>query len=290
MAIPKLSDYSLPTVGEFPDNRTTWQVNTSRAVLLIQNMQEHFIGIYGNDSPMARHLVENIVRLRDWCRDHDIPVVYTAQSSDQPTTGHALLNDFWEPGLAEANPNQQAIVAALAPAEDDIVLTKWRYSAFQRSELGTLMQRWGRNQLLITGGYAHSGCLATALEAFMNDIQAFMVGDAVVDFSAEEHHLALKYVSTRCGCVTALADLIRGNTNLPSLDWLRQRVSDLVDEDIRTMADNENLLDYGLDSLNVMNLVAELKARGIILSFEELARNPTLEAWWALIEQRRPAA
>ncbi|OBX36099.1 isochorismatase [Halomonas elongata] len=56
------------------------------------------------------------------------------------------------------------------------------------------------------------------------------------------------------------------------------------------MAADENLLDYGLDSLQVMNLVAELKTLGVTLSFEELTRTPTLEAWWTLIEQKRLAA
>ena len=81
-------------------------------------------------------------------------------------------------------------------AEHDIVLTKWRYSAFKRSDLLERMQNWNRDQLIIGGVYAHIGCMVTAIEAFMSDIQPFLVGDAVADFSEEEHRLALKYVSS----------------------------------------------------------------------------------------------
>ncbi|MES3677595.1 isochorismatase family protein [Halomonas elongata] len=290
MAIPHLPDYPLPTASDLPDNRAAWQAEASRSVLLIHDMQEHFIGFYGDDSLLVQRLIENIVRLRDCCHEQGIPVVYTAQPSDQPPSDRALLNDFWGPGLTEADPGRQAIVSALTPAEGETVLTKWRYSAFQRSELRTLMQEWGRDQLLITGVYAHIGCLATALEAFMVDIQAFMVGDAVADFSAEEHHMALNYVASRCGCVTALGDLVGDTSNQPSRDWLRHRVTRLIDGDVTAVAADENLLDYGLDSLQVMNLVAELKTLGVTLSFEELTRTPTLEAWWTLIEQKRLAA
>ena len=290
MAIPKLHTYSLPNADQLPDNRASWQLDNSRAVLLIHDMQEHFIGFYGKDSPLIGNLTDNIARLRAWCRERDIPVVYTAQPSDQPAADRALLNDFWGPGLTAAEPGKEAIVAALAPADDDTVLTKWRYSAFQRSPLGKLMKDWGRDQLLITGVYAHIGCLATALEAFMSDIQVFMVGDAVADFSAEEHRLALRYVASRCGCVTALADLIGDGAAEPGQDWLKTRLATLLDEDLSTAADDDNLLDYGLDSLQVMNLVAELKTRGVPVSVEELARDPSIGAWHALIERKRQTA
>jgi len=71
--------------------------------------------------------------------------------------------------------------------------------------------------------------------------------------------------------------------------WLQSRLRQLI-EDGETLDPQENLIFYGLDSLSVMKLAAELKTRGVEVSFEELARSPTLDQWWSLVESRQKAA
>ena len=61
-------------------------------------------------------------------------------------------------------------------------------------------------------------------------------------------------------------------------------------EDETELDPEENLIYYGLDSVQVMKLAGELKERGVIVGFDDLARVPTLNGWWSLIEQRRLAA
>ena len=67
-----------------------------------------------------------------------------------------------------------------------------------RTDLAELLLPAERNQLIMTGIYAHIGCQATAVEAFTRDVQPFFVADAVADFSAEHHRAAVRYAARRC--------------------------------------------------------------------------------------------
>lgn len=290
MAIPQITDYPMPEPSAFPANRTQWRPDPKRAVLLIHDMQRYFLRFYDAQGQLLPQLIANLVRLREWARANGVPVVYTAQPHEQPAGDRALLNDMWGPGLTVAAPDLQEVVAELAPGPDDVVLTKWRYSAFKRSDLLERMRGWERDQLVIGGVYAHIGCMVTAVDAFMSDIQPFLVGDAVADFSEAEHLMALRYVATRCGALIATDSLaVPAVRPAATREWLQARVLELV-EDETELDPEENLIFYGLDSVQVMVLAGELKERGVTVGFDDLARVPTLNAWWALIEQRRLAA
>lgn len=196
MSLPESVVYDLPAI-ECADT-VDWTVEPRRAVLLIHDMQEHFVGPFQRDGEPLRTVIPNIAALRAAARTAGVPVVYTAQPGDQDPEERALLTDFWGPGLKTAN---EEIIAELAPAADDVLLTKWRYSAFAKSDLAERMAAWDRDQLVIAGIYAHIGIMTTALDAFMRDVQPYVVRDAVADFSVEDHARALTYVSTRCGRV-----------------------------------------------------------------------------------------
>lgn len=71
-----------------------------------------------------------------------------------------------------------------------------------------------------------------------------------------------------------------------SPEWLAARVQQMI-EDEGPVDPAENLVLYGLDSIAVMTFSSELQQLGVAASFEDLAREPTLAAWWALIATRR---
>ncbi|MGR5447157.1 isochorismatase family protein [Vibrio jasicida] len=294
MAIPSISGYSLSK--PMPENRVNWSVEPKRAVLLIHDMQQYFLNFYDVDSEMIQTLTHHIKQIKQACIDAGIPVVYTAQPGDQRQEDRALLTDFWGPGL-KADDDITRIFPALAPSEQDIVYTKWRYSAFQRTPLKSMMDETGRDQLIIVGIYAHIGCLQTAAEAFMTDIKAFMVSDAVADFSANDHEMALNYVAGRCGYVldkqqllsqiSSADEFVGDDFSIPqSQQHLTQQLAALLEVPVDEMTPEDSLLDFGLDSVRMMSLVGDWQQAGLDVSFMELATKPSVQDWWQLIEKK----
>ncbi|BBI92940.1 putative isochorismatase of enterobactin synthase multienzyme complex [Serratia symbiotica str. Tucson] len=292
MSIPRLQDYPLPVPETLPENRISWQLEPKRCALLIHDMQNYFLNFWDELSPMIRQVIANLVALRERCHQLGIPVFYTAQPNHQQPEDRALLNDMWGPRL-NRHPEQQQFVEPLAPAEQDTVLVKWRYSAFQRSDLESRLRELKRDQLIIGGVYAHIGCLTTATDAFMRDIQPFMVADALADFSQQEHEMALRYTAGRSGRVlsteAALAELKASDDRAWNKEKLLALLANALDEDTEALADDDNLLDYGLDSVRIMSLASHWRKEGHELDFVALVKQPTLKAWLTLLNARQEA-
>ncbi|WP_131738963.1 isochorismatase family protein [Actinomadura roseirufa] len=195
MAIPAIAPYPLPAERDLPAPRAGWSLDPARAVLLIHDMQNYFLDPFAG-APLPT-ILANIGRVRAAAARAGVPVVFTAQPGGQTPRQRGLLRDLWGDGIGTA-PRSSRIVDALAPGDDDTLLIKWRYSAFARTELAALLAATGRDQLIVTGVYAHIGCQITAVEAFMRDVQPFFVADAVADFSAGHHRAALAYVAECC--------------------------------------------------------------------------------------------
>ncbi|KUH39328.1 MULTISPECIES: isochorismatase family protein [Streptomyces] len=198
--IPAIEPYPLPTAGELPANTARWTLDPARAVVLVHDMQRYFLAPL--PATLRAEVVANAAQVRERAAALGVPVAYTAQRGDMSDEVRGLLKDFWGPGM-RATPEDRRVVDALAPAPGDWMLDKLRYSAFFRSGLLERMRAEGRDQLVLCGVYAHVGVLMTAVDAFTHDIRTFLVGDAVADFDAAHHRMALTYAAGRCAVVLA---------------------------------------------------------------------------------------
>ena len=285
MAIPKIASYDLPKYQEFPKNRTDWKIDPRKAVLLIHDMQEYFVSYYEvNASPVAE-ITNNIQQLKKAAKQAGIPVVYTAQPANQDPKDRALLTDFWGPGL---NGDHTPVISSLTPDQDDIEFVKWRYSAFKKTPLLDYMRDNQKTQLIISGIYGHIGILSTALDAFMLDVQPFIVGDAIADFSREDHIHTLNYVSGRAGSIKtleeAMAEVGAMEERTLSLSVLQSDVAKTLGVSCEDIDVNENLMFMGLDSMRAMILVEKWNKQGANVSFSQLIEAVSLQEWWQTIE------
>ncbi|MBC6445978.1 isochorismatase family protein [Actinokineospora xionganensis] len=208
MGIPTIEPYAMPTEDEIPVNIARWQPDPRRAVLLIHDMQRYFLRPFPPGESPVVPLVDNVRLLRDRCAALGVPVAYTAQPGGMTDEQRGLLKDFWGPGMT-VSADHRKIVDGIEPAEGDHVFTKWRYSAFHRSTLLELLGESGRDQLIVCGVFAHVGCLMTACDAYTNDIETFLVADAIADFSREEHMMAVTYAAKRCAVTPMTASVLQ---------------------------------------------------------------------------------
>ncbi|HCC09576.1 MAG TPA: isochorismatase, partial [Atlantibacter hermannii] len=65
---------------------------------------------------------------------------------------------------------------------------------------------------------------------------------------------------------------------------LRALILPLLDETDEP-EDDENLIDYGLDSVRMMALASRWRQVHPDIDFVMLAKKPTIDAWWALLSR-----
>jgi bifunctional isochorismate lyase/aryl carrier protein len=296
MTIPKIAGYPLPGELDIPASRVSWELDPSRAALLIHDLQEYFLDFYDRGQSPIAPMLERLARLKKSCRDAGIPVVYSAQPPQQTPPERALLEDMWGPGLT-AQPGRAKIEESVAPGPGDTILTKWRYSAFARTHLSDWLNERGRDQLIICGVYGHIGCQATAVDAFMSDVQPFLVADAMADFSRAHHDAALSHIAGCSGVVTVTSLVEKAVRRVPESqnvqsdsqeterEVLRREVAHLLDRESASLEETDNLVEEGLDSMRLMAMVERLNTAGFSVTFLELAETPTLLAWQTLLSR-----
>jgi aryl carrier-like protein len=72
-----------------------------------------------------------------------------------------------------------------------------------------------------------------------------------------------------------------------SLDRLRSDVAEVLAEEPGSFADDDNLIDLGLDSIRLMSLATRWREEGFEAGYLDLAQTPTVTAWFHLLEGKR---
>lgn len=71
-----------------------------------------------------------------------------------------------------------------------------------------------------------------------------------------------------------------------TLETMRADIAGVLDLEPAEIGDADNLVDLGLDSMRLMNLILTWQEAGVPLEFSEYAQHVTLGEWWTMIEAR----
>ena len=200
---PKVPPYPLPDEELLSLNKAEWKVRARSSALLVHDMQKFWVDRFEDPSSV----IAGIERLIAVCRAYDVPVIYSVGEKVRNRAERGLSLDLWGPGISAvggATDIDASVLNNLAPQDQDYVVTKSKYSAFYDTSLEKILRATGRSQLILTGIFAHHGCLATALDAFMRNIEVFFTVDGTADYTLEDHEMALKYVAETSGVLATI--------------------------------------------------------------------------------------
>lgn len=69
----------------------------------------------------------------------------------------------------------------------------------------------------------------------------------------------------------------------PTIEEMRAEIARVIGVPAAEVADDDNLMDLGLDSIRAMSLAQKWAAAGAAIDFSELAEEPTLRHWWTVM-------
>ena len=74
-----------------------------------------------------------------------------------------------------------------------------------------------------------------------------------------------------------------------TLERMRADIAEMIHESPEDIGLEDNLMDLGLDSMRLLNLILLWQEAGVDLDFGEFAERFTLAGWWDAVQRRQTA-
>lgn len=156
------------------------------ALVLIDLQKESNFGL------QMDQVISNAKTLIDGFREKNIPIIYTRQINRADGIGLSKgepLNDDGTPFFYNAASESIEIFDEIKPLETDIVIDKYRWSAFHETSLDLTLRSLNVENVVI-GGVVTDGCLLTSVfDAYFRDYNIHLVKD-ICGSSNEGSHMA----------------------------------------------------------------------------------------------------
>lgn len=185
---------------------TVDRIDPRTTAMIVVDMENDFVAPGAPFETVAgREFLPQLKRALACCRSHGIPVIYTTQAHRKGGSDQGLYANIPPVASGEALVEGTcgvAIFPEIAPRDDEIVITKRRYSAFYGTDLELILRGLGVRTVVISGVTTENCCHATARDALFRDFQVVFLADATGTFdypdlgyggmpAAEVHRAAL---------------------------------------------------------------------------------------------------
>jgi isochorismate hydrolase len=157
------------------------EIDSRHAALLVIDIQNFFRRI-------VQPILENIQKVIRFCRQKNIPIIFTQHGYTDPSSDVGVLGEWWGQVVLRGTEDWK-FLPEIRIEPEDTVLAKKRYSAFYETDLENLLRSKGIRDLIISGVMTNLCCETTARDAFMRDYRVFFLIDGTAT-GKDDHHLA----------------------------------------------------------------------------------------------------
>ncbi len=162
-------------------------VDPKRTAIIVVDMENDFVASGAPlETPMAMDIMPNLQRLLRHARDSGMRVIYTTHVHRGDGCDRGLFGEIWPPigdgaGLVDGTPGIE-IYPDVAPAENEPVIKKHRYSGFFGTDLDQILRTENIETVAVTGVTTENCCHATARDAMFNGYRVAFLSDATGTF------------------------------------------------------------------------------------------------------------
>ena len=206
-------------------------IEPKHTAVIVVDMENDFVAPNAPlDTPMGRDIIPNLKRLLDHARETGMRVIYTTHVHRRDGSDMGLYGEIWPPiemraGLVDGEPGVE-IYSEVAPARDEPVIKKHRYSGFMGTDLDMILRTEKIDTVAVTGVTTENCCHATARDAMFNGYRVAFISDATGTFdypdigfgeipATEVHRVTLGILGVSTAHVMNVEEFIqRSNVNL----------------------------------------------------------------------------
>ena len=157
------------------------RIDPKHSALLVIDLQNYFRQI-------VRPVLGNIQNIIQFCRQKNIPVIFTQHGHTDAASDGGVLEEWWGQVILHGTKDWK-FIPEMKIESKDMVLQKKRYSAFFETDLEKFLRSKGIKDLIISGVMTNLCCETTARDAFMRDYRVFFLIDGTAT-GKDDHHLA----------------------------------------------------------------------------------------------------
>ena len=179
-------------LNAFKNGKAQFPIDLEKCALLVIDMQDEFVkpGWTSSWIPEATRQVSKIKRVIGFCRQKNIPVIYTVFSNthnfmDRAVSGHYMPNRFPELESDESWFSEGKVWNELAPLPDEIIIHKPSYGAFYDTPLDTVLRHMGKDTVIICGTLTNCCCGTTARQAYERSYYVIFGSDITSTYDSQ---------------------------------------------------------------------------------------------------------